>query len=72
MFRADNTNTARRGGAPIAISSSFYGVMWRADFEIIKACLWIEISIGSSDNFYLLLGNHYFVTSELLKIIFTF
>jgi hypothetical protein len=40
--------------------------------EIMKVCLWIEIAIGFSDNFNLLLGIHYCVTSELLKIIFTF
>jgi hypothetical protein len=56
----------------MAISRSFYGVHWKADFEIIKAFLWIEIAIGSSENFNLLLGDHYFVTSELLKITLIF
>jgi hypothetical protein len=41
-----NSNTTRKGAALIAVSRAFYNVQWRADLEIIKAYLRIEIAMG--------------------------
>jgi hypothetical protein len=46
------------GTVLIVVSQSFCGVRRRYDVETADECVWIEIP--ATDNFNLLIGNHYF------------
>jgi hypothetical protein len=54
-----NYHTTTGGGVVIAVSNLLQSVMQIHDLEATKERVWIEMPV--SDNFNLLLGNHYFV-----------
>jgi hypothetical protein len=70
VYRADRVSAvkSRGGGALIAISDNVSGVVRRADLELVKECVWVEIAT-TMDGINLLIGNHYFAPDTAVDTI---